>query len=348
MRRTTRAFLLALSLLSAIVLALGACGGGQQPPNPLNLNRQTLSVSVLLPIGVRASGLTLATSLGSATLDGSGRGQITVFQGGPQLAEVEDKAGNPVLLGWVSSSQPTISSRTTAEVLLYYDLAAFYLPGAIQDRLLAKLATAPEVNALAQTVAEEVGAGESPSISQPQIAQTLQNVRAALFPAIVGSQAVTVSPEGARSGVTVGEDPNNPINGIILTNTFKRRAHVFISQVKDGLQTPVAFKDFDLSVANRLSPQVDSILDSVQGWWAGWMPLQGVGSAPVQLPVVDNKDTIYRIVVAGPGNTSLSDPFGLGEYDFPINFEKNSARDLALRSALEDFILPILRRQPYE
>src|SRR5262245_22024577 len=82
------------------------------------------SGTLVLPAGARITlaALSVENSLSKATPAAAGGFTLLAITSGPQLAGAFAGGGRPILMGWLDETHTTLTARTTAEVLAYFDL----------------------------------------------------------------------------------------------------------------------------------------------------------------------------------------------------------------------------------
>ena len=302
----------------------------------------TLSGSVSLPAGSSLSLGSLKVETGVTVVPVAATGNFTTvaITGGVHFASVIAANGNTVLMGWIDGSQPNFSARTTAEVMVYFDMGAFMTPdhrarSATRSSISARNDLTPLVNAIQQALT----AGPS---SVTLATTAVQQARLALAQAAIAQQppppsrAVLIN-GGVRSGINVDQVG---LNNIIITNTYRRRVAAFVDRVSyvpeaggDPVPSPLPGNKITLSAVTSATSIIGTATDIAVGNMA-WVPV--VTEPPVPTPVfpVNARSTRYRVTVLGPG---------VRNGNVTMNADQVAAwRRASAETAIHEFLLPLL------
>jgi hypothetical protein len=318
-----------IGLLACWLLTLASCGGGNPQPTPDANTLKDQGVRVTLPSGIDATGATLETPYGSSGLSGLG-GTVSVSTGGQALTSVV-KNGKVLLLGFVSpnaSTLPTLDVRSTATVFAFYALNGPFLEPTMQGSLIGFLNESNEVKTLASTVASILSTNPaSLSIDNPVLKSALETLRGGLSLQGLRSQSVSVNPDRQASGIFVRE--TKPLaDAVNVYNNFRRPVFVYVDRVTPQ---PGPVSAFALPGASVEASSSAIALQSLIGFAHGDVPRTAVKSADQALPVVNDQNTTYQVTVVGAGSGALTD-------NDPSKSQR--ARDLALNTAIEEFLAP--------
>jgi hypothetical protein len=237
------------ALLTAAALFLEACGGGSlnpnrggSPPPPFASDPiiTLQSGNIQLPSGstLPLSSLTVTNSLGPTTVSKDGSFGLYAFQSGPQFAQVVDRNGDSIMVGFLGPTEPAISARSTAEVLTYFAAGLFTMSSELRQQAYAQIANAPGFSSVETAVGNDIAATPG---QFPQTATALRAFIATLTPAITGKgqpgQGVTphdmlIDPGNSQSGITALQD--SPVQ-ISFRNEKRRMALAYIDQVSQGV-----------------------------------------------------------------------------------------------------------------
>ncbi|MBL8988823.1 MAG: Ig-like domain-containing protein [Gemmatimonadetes bacterium] len=301
------------------------------------------TVTVVLPSGtVAPASLRAVVTHGSVPLDDRLTFTLPFFDEGPQLAVIQNQAGDPLLMGFIDGANRVISARTTAEALLFYDLGAFRIPGpAARPAALAGLrALGSELAPLVTAITQAWASGPTAPILLADAVTTARGqVRQALRAAAPSGPALTtrVSPTGARSGIDVADTLWQHIR---VANWYRRRVVAFVDRTgyipSTGgapIPSPQAGTATRVGSVNGLQNVAGGFFDIVTGNLA-WQP---VVPPPIPTPVapVDARRTDYRVIVVGPGKPSAL--YG------SLTAEQRAAQvDASLETVVLDLVLPLL------
>jgi hypothetical protein len=309
------------------------------------------SGTVVLPTGTKLTPdqLSVVTSVTSTTPLPSGAFTVTEYANGEQIAAVLSPAGNPMLMGWMDSSHPTISASTTAEVLAFFALGGhLMLNESDRNEMIAGIPQQSGFSALVQAISTEIAANPdafsttdanvqaavaafytavtgltAPAVKQPSGGTAAYLSRPGGAAAKPNSVLPTPSATSAQSGITfTGQDPTQAY----ATNAFRRRAHVFVLRQNDVtfgsggpqnyMYTPdaVAVTDFDLAPTVGLTGGVTGAISDIFKAYFGTQPTAyaPVDSDPFTLPVTSGFDgTTYQVLSVGAGGSGAPSPVTL-------------------------------------
>ncbi|MES2394029.1 MAG: hypothetical protein V4555_20515, partial [Acidobacteriota bacterium] len=356
----------ALGTASVIVTVTPTVAGNTVPTLPVN-SMQTSTLVV--PSGFRFAPdqLTVLDTLGQVTPTANGTFSLPTYTFASQIAVVVTPSGNPVMLGWLDGTHPTISAGTTAEVLAYYALGGPYM-FSLNDRetLEALIVSAPGLPALTQAISDEIVANpEALNQVDPVIADALNTFftsvsgitpmlsRSGAAPLArphplasgggggSGGTGILIQP-GTQSGVYIEQAP--AANSGDAVNTFRRRAHVFLERVSEtdssGVVTddPANVTDFELSPVTGLNGGVAGTLaDLYNAYWgnsqAAYLPFT---SDPFAIPVVGSASrTTYKVTVVGAGINTAT-------YALLTPAQANIQLQVAVGGFVTDALIPFL------
>ena len=116
---------------------------------------------ITLPAGVPGmpaalTELTVVNPAGEAHPNAQGNFSVDALAGGASLHVVLSPAGNVMLLGWLDADHTSISSRTTAEVMLFFALGGDRYGAQERDNLRWLLAAASEVAPLETAISAQL------------------------------------------------------------------------------------------------------------------------------------------------------------------------------------------------
>jgi hypothetical protein len=354
--RATSAAAIAASLM------LQGCGGGgasavPPPASPTFGSGSGVSVqagTVVLPAGSKASltSLRVNNSLGSVAVSGSGTFGLPAFSSGPQLAQVLNANGNPILMGMLGPTETSLNVHTTAEAMVYLAGGLYQLPDAQRQQAYAAIASAPGFANLETAVSTALSTDPDPFASTTGVSQS--NIAAALvsffgslgtrsarvahsIPHRVVPKDLKIDPSNGQSGITPLQASPVQIN---FANTFRRPARAFIDQVSYGASAgsttnifAAALSDvvppLDVPPATALKSFKSSIGDIALGNYA-WAE---VATAPQTIvPFAGSFWTRYFVTVVGPGQ---------GPPQAVLSPEQKAAvQDLTLQFVVQQMLLP--------
>lgn len=260
--------------------------------------------SQLVPVDLR-----VVTGLTATPVSAAGGFSTIVEPGSVQLAGVHAPSGEPVLFGWLDASPRVLGTRSTAEVLAYFDAGGFILPDTLQQRRLREhLATQVSLGALEAAIAHALAAPPAhvtlltPAVTEARIA--VVTALAATVAAVPGPHpSILIDQTGEQSGVTVDQ---SGYRSLTITNYWRRRVFAFVDRVgytpkgsSQEVPSPQSGQPIRIGAVTSATSVVGTIVDLLFGTFA-WVPTV----APTQtVPLVpaDALRTRYRITVVGGG-----------------------------------------------
>ena len=324
---------------------------------------KNFTATVVLPSGstLTPDALTVLDSVTQTTPAASGTFTLPAYDNGEQIVFVDSPDGTPMMMSWMDANHTTVSASTTAEVLAYMALGgSSTLSEANRETLIAQIPQLSSFPALVNAVSAELAANADAFASQDAA------VAAALNQLFTATTGVTpfVHPVGVHPlDVTINPDQNTPQSGIsisstapstytdpltpwatFITNTYRRRAHVFINKQKDtlnGTDTAVGSQltDFDLSATTGFNGGVTGALTDIIKAYFGNQPTAYAPSTadPVDLPVDSGFDsTTYQVIAVGPGGSGNPSPIQLTTAQQTILFTTS------VNSFVSDFLVPFV------
>lgn len=292
-------------------LVLSSCGGSspttspvqEEPIEMVDLGRSTLETIIDLE-GVEGN-FSIVTSLGESSQVSGGVFQLEVFGEGGQLAVVLSENSVPMLMGWPTPENPTISPRTTAKALVFFSVAGFSLPSEAQAEVLETMEDLPELDALEAAILsalqenQDAFAAEDAEITQ-LLADTVESLEVHLESVRLGR--LLVDPTGSKSGLVLNSDKG--VNSIYFANSYRRTSYAFIDRLSviddEGTETPspATLTDFEIPSVQALGSTTSTAIDIL----FGRMAFEEITTDWTQLPMVEGAaKTRYRVCVVGPG-----------------------------------------------
>ncbi len=374
-----------LSLVLAGSLLLTSCSGsggsipiapGAAPPASGNPNIGMISGTVQLPAGshIVLATLQVVNSLGGTHVANDGAFGFEAFRSGPQLAQVIDAGGAPMMAGFLSTSEPAVNARTTAEALIYFAAGFFTLPAELQQQAYAQIAAAPGFSAVEAAVSADLVAGTGAfANTHASLAAFVATLSVPDSPSAAFYKAAT-SGDKAPSGLLV--DPSNGQSGVTVINnspqmyfhnTSRRMALAYIDQVSYADSNGGNISITKVPKIDAVAPTIaiDGTLDAAGAWGAlagcsasttcisATTPLKSfsgtlvdlaygntafapISTSDLVLPTVGSLWTRYRITVVGPGAAGRN-------ITTPLTAEQQSGLDLVSGYFLmQNFVVPLL------
>jgi hypothetical protein len=376
-------------LVLSTPLALIACGGGGDSSSGSGgtaadpdqaaaeaiaaklpaVNRSVQAAKVVLPTAI-AAGLTgsrLVSANNVSAVADNGNAGVVAIEGAPQMSYVYDGNGKLVLMSVIEAGvRTTVDSRGTAEALLLLTSEAGHWGPAIEIAMRRALADA-RFDSIVEPVRLAVEAAAGRNGIDPDDAALMDALKAATL-ALRGksavapmrsgrakAQAVTVTPDGTESGITVL--PTADFNTVEFQNQFRRRTWISVARTGsyDAMgnftlaQPPeAALPPFALDATAALSfdSLVTSVGDYVTQFYAdlGWLGeyesspavWQPVKSGAVALPFAPDTATVAEFTarVVGVGANSGGEKTA----DEQIAWE-----NILWKTMIEDIVKPFIR-----
>ena len=309
----------------------------------------TVNTTIILPANspLKAEDLTLTSAIDQEyPISADGSVSHKVYKDDMRLVRVYNSNGDIVMMGWVdpSTGKATISARTTAEALIYFDTGGWQMPDELQSALIKELASSTEIYPVKSAV--ESALSNSPytitgalSVLTPICAQTAAKLLGLDTPAPPATDGVRIQPPTPKSGITILQPG---LNDIVIRNDFRRRAIAYIDRVSPAAE----IKKLELSAtkgATSFWGAVNDITAAVaqQGlsyiWNLNNSAYSGVSSETIDLPVVpdDAIKTEYKVTVVGMG---VHD----GSIGSLSTSRQNELSDLIKKSVVIDFLVPFV------
>lgn len=318
-------------LISLVGSLLAGCipGFPGQPGGQDKLTRQEVDATLVLPPGMSLAPdqVTLKTVVGGGKVGADGRARLATFAGGPQLACAMAPDGTVMLLGWLDAAagRTEISARTTAEVLMFFDLAGWLLADDLKLPLMEKIHATAEVDQLAAAISQALAA-DPHGLSGDAVKKARNAAGGKAIGKQLSASAVKINTP-RDSGIEITQPGHN---NIVITNHYRRRATAFINRVSP--------EPADLG-SKQLSPVTgtNSILGTLADLAAGRTAYAPVSTDPIDLPLVpaDGDKSVYSVTVVGLGAH-------LGDYYLLTQAQKDELKVLTAKTLIVDLVAPLV------
>ncbi|MFM9872876.1 MAG: hypothetical protein ACKVQS_05355 [Fimbriimonadaceae bacterium] len=330
--------ILVFTILGALIIP--GCGGsnGGNITTGFTLTKTPIQAQIQLPAGTPISNLTalIPWSSGGATAPtSSGQTNITIFNNGPQYADVRDAAGNLVLATYLSKDKTELNAETTAQAMIF-----FALGGAAQhgDDSLTVLNGVPDLPGFAD-VANEIRnqlqtqgyVSLQTGTLQADIQVIIDDVTA---PAPLGRG--TIAEPTKQSGLTL----DTLIDGqISIRNDYLRRTRAWIRRLSyvdaGGIERESIgeYKKYDLATAVPYGGLANTLKGVITGE-SLWTPGTS-GSYEIPLYPADARSTEYELRTYGMGAQA-------GNLVSLTAEENDELISVALKTLILDAILPVI------
>jgi hypothetical protein len=309
----------ALALGASVALVSCSGGGGAAPivPSPVTspgpsggAGIASITGTIQLPAGSRlaVSSLRVSNSLGQVRVSMGGGFTVPAF-GGPQLAQVTDANGTPVMEGFLSASEPAIDAHTTAEALVYFAGGFFLLPSDLQQTAYGKIAGAPGFPAVEAAVTADIAAGNGFATTGAALAAFVASLNASgTAPRAPGGAApadLLVDPSGAQSGITVLNATPVDVN---FRNTLRRMALAYVDQVSYGMTNGGSVTIVPAVRTDVVPPAIpiDASLNPASAWTA--LAACAVPCIPASTPLKSFNGTIVDLLYGNSAFAEVATP----------------------------------------
>jgi len=309
---------------------------------------------VSLPPGytLAASSLQAQTSAGQSAVSSTGQFTATVYGDGPQLCTILGPSGKPVLVGWLAGDRKTISTKSTAEVLLYFGLGAFAHRESVRSWTLDTIAQSSQLAAVTEAVNTALAANpealnQSPADITAAVRTALtalQGSRAAtpaarrsVASSAAGSRSVLIDPSDSRSGITPVQET---MTSVKIINAYRRRAWAYVDRVSyvpssggAAVPSPEKITNFEIQPVFSPSGLIGTFVDIMYGNCA----YSQISTDPISLPLnpADAKETTYKLTVVGAGLYK-------GDADSITSDQSRGLYYVTGKTILRDFVLPLI------
>lgn len=342
----------------ALVAVLLAAGTSAQPLFQDSFEERaifdTMAVSgnVVLPpeLAIDPASLVVINGVQSSGVAVDASGNFSVITGnGPQLALVVDDAGNTLLAGWFEAGNATLSARSTAEVLLYFQLGSSFSDPNLYPHIIRLIPNSPAaLDAVEAAIVSALSTSPTALDSgDPGVSQALADARDAILDAAspAANKDVLVQ-SGRQSGVTV----LNRFQSVQIQNDLRRPAFAYLDRVSCNIggssvaagtgSCPALSDQFDVSAITGLQTLPQAIAD------AGRVLIGLDDELPIAytptitdrqyLPLETDVDSVnYRVVVVGAGLQP-------GIFDELNAAQQAQATSINRTFIVRDLVLPVI------
>lgn len=326
------------------VLVLTGCGGGPTGPGDAPAQDEPFVVpgAVALPAGsgINAASLQVVCGNAGTAPDANGVFELELPDGSGTLGFARLDRGGPLLMGWLGTDAVTLSSRSTAEALLYLGLGGWLLPSTAQPALRDRIAAlGSELDPLETVVAAEILAhpeglpAHSPSIQATLVAtmNELLEREGDRF-----ARGVLVEPFGEHSGVAVLN--TGGLQSITLRNSYRRRVWVSVDRTAWVDDADREHEIDEPALTFEMPPVAGfaGVIGTIGDYFAGNVAYTPVEHGPVALRHwPDSKYTRYEVITGGMG---VVPPDG---DDALTQSQLDAIEYTALKTVVWDFFLPL-------
>lgn len=320
-------------------------------PDPEPSNLPTLDVNIVFPenVNVDLEGANVIGALKEYPLQGS-NSKVFVPQGKSQLAFLQDKDDNILLLGFINDKNKTLSIQSSAEALAFLGLGGFTLPASVQSRYPDEAASISGMDEFKKKLAEQYA-------NDPMLFNTekfLSHLETFVKPIYakgeeidIRARQVDVDPTGYKSGIQIFE---NDFQSILVRNQYLREAHAFLYKLsfkdKEGKKTelfksenfnqsynPEVVSETPIEAANKSGGIIGTIADHLAG---NGLEVFMKETGPVSIPLGANEsEAQYAVRLVGP-------TFGNSAQNRMTAKELDKYTELALMTFFKEALLPAI------
>ncbi|TVP47139.1 MAG: hypothetical protein EA341_13055 [Mongoliibacter sp.] len=356
-----------LLLFFAFFLAVNSCKDVEEPdlppitdnpdpdpdpnPEPQPTDYPTLDINVVFPENVSPdlNGAKVIGAFKEHPLQGNSS-KVFVPHGKSQLAFLQDKDDNILLLGFISHKNKTLSIQSSAEALAFIGLGGFTLPSSVQEKYPDEAASLPGMDEFKKKLAG-LYASDNKLFETEKFMSALGEFVQPFYEKgeeiDIRARQVNVDPTGYKSGIQVFE---NDFQSVMIRNQYLRAAHAFMYKLsfkdKEGKKTEL-FKSENFNQSN--SPEIvsETPIDAANksGGIIGVMAdhLAGNGlevfmkeTGPVSIPLGANEsEAEYAIRLVGP-------TFGNSAQNRMTAKELDKYTELAIQTFLVEALIPAI------
>jgi len=322
-----------------------------QPQDPVNL--PTLEITVIFPEGVNPdlSGAKVIGGLKEFPLDGNSS-KVFVTQGNSQLAFLQDKEDNILLLGFINEKNKTLSIQSSAEALAFLAMGGFALPQTVRSRYPDEAGSITGMDAFKKKLSDLFKSDPLVFEKESYLSDLGEFVRTIYERGEeidIRARQINVDPTGYKSGIQVFE---NDFQSILIRNQYLRKAHAFIYKKnykdKEGTRTvlisstefnssgsPEITSEKALDPANRSGGVMGVLTDQMAG---NGLQVFMKENGPVSIPLGANEsEAEYAVRVVGPTFSNLS-------RNRMTTKEQEKYDDIVFETFLEEILIPVINQ----
>ncbi|MCE9657380.1 MAG: hypothetical protein K8R60_02395 [Burkholderiales bacterium] len=337
--------LAAVPAFPALLVGCGGGGsdqgdaGGEAPPAAFTLDGQ-----VVLPAGLGLAGASVSLVLGQTAVSPAGAFQAPFAAGGICFSQVRDAAGNVLVFGFLRAEQTTLSTRSTAEALVYRALGLWAHAPSVRVAALTLLRS-EDLATVEAAVVSAIAAGGAKWASSANVGVS-SAVRAKVV-SMIGAPPAAAAARKSAQGMIVS--PTERVSGLILegdgigactvTNQFRRRSLLVHTETIAKLETGDEFPLPEHLVRTEMSPMdgLSSPMQAVADLWFERKSLYTPLTVSLATPRFPDTAmyTRYKVYGIGPGVSP-------GTWaDLPESI-KTEGIVLIIKSVVLDFVLPLI------
>ena len=270
-----------------------------------------------------------------------GKSEVPDIKGSSNIAYLFNKDNNVVMAGFITDSTATISTESTAKVILFFATSAAFSLDTIAKMFISKIGTVPLAAAWIQNFSATWKANPltfSQGTYMSSLNAMLKEAIGAPVKVDIRSRTSEVDVDAAdiRSGIQVFEDG---LGQFSIHNNYRRRAYAFIYKSQFKIEGSKTYTDITPATLYKELPidatsGVTSTVGAVIGFGIGKGLDVGITkNGPVTLELNDNEsEAVYKVRVIGVGMDSP-----------PMTVAEATKKDrLLIETFTLDFLMPAI------
>ncbi|MBW3467470.1 hypothetical protein [Arthrospiribacter ruber] len=354
-----------LLLFFAFFLAVNSCKDVEEPdlppiidnpdpdpdpdPDPQPTDYPTMDINVVFPENVSPDleGAKVIGAFKEHPLQGNSS-KVFVPQGKSQLAFLQDKDDNILLLGFINDKNKTLSIQSSAEALAFLGLGGFILPSSVQQKYPDEAASLPGMDEFKKKLAE-LYVSDNKLFETEKYIPALEDFARPIYEKgeeiDIRARQINVGPTGYKSGIQVFD---NDFQSILIRNQYLRVAYAYLYKLsfkdKEGTKTeliksnsfnpsqsPAIFSEKAIDAANKSGGIMGVLTDHLAG---NGMEVFMKETGPVSIPLGANEsEAEYAVRVVGP-------TFNNFDQSRMTTTELEKYKELALETFFKEALLP--------
>ncbi len=311
--------LLGISAFAAVALSTSGCGGSSSDSSTgggggggfSTFVKTPVVAQLELPTGTKSEAfdkLKFWTSGGEVAVDSTGKGEVVIFNDGPQYTQTADSQGRLVAIGFLGRGKTKLSADSTAEALTFFAVGGPLQKGSSSSMtVLNGVKAMPGYAAVVAAVSTSLTTQGFVSADDAAVRTALDNVVNSVTNTGKG-RGPDISPTTNASGLNLNDDVDDQVE---VTNNHFRRSYAYLEMT--------GFKDQDGNVVNlqkdlgeswiRMPHRYSGSVDSATGLLTGQYPWQPIASDPFKVPAAiaesDREvEVYYKLTTVGAGRTA--------------------------------------------
>jgi hypothetical protein len=336
-------FLLILTSLLTAMFVIGCGGSGNNPQSTsgFTFTKTPIQAQLQIPAGstISASSLTPWSSGGATKFDASGQSNVTIYNNGPQYADVRNSEGKLVFISYLSNTQTVFNAETTATAMIFFAIGGASQIDEGPSTVLNGIKDFSGFNAVVNEILNQIVSQGHVSLATGTLAAKIQavvdSVRGTTPPAGRG----TIAEPTSASGIFL----DTIIDGkFTIQNNYLRRASGWLRRVEyvdsegikhEGPEAQTEYKKFEIKPPSRYGGFTGTAANILKGEFL-WTPTV---SEPYAIPLYPEtaQSTTYELKVYGFGGND-------GNVVSLTADDIDEVLELSFKSLILDAALPII------